>query len=102
MTRALEVEIFGHRYSIASEAEEAYIHRVASHVDATMRSVAKNMKSATVAKVAVLAAMHIAHQYLHAEELREAEGAAYDQRASGLLEAIDKELLPLATQAHKR
>lgn len=94
MTKTLQVEIYGQRYTITGQAEEAYIAKVAAYVDETMRQLAQSMKTATLSKVAVLAALNIAHQYLQAEQRRQEGEADVDRRALCLLETIDEQLQP--------
>ena len=55
MTKNIEIEIYGHRYTIMGDAEEDYIKRLAAYVDEQMRGVAQGMKTATFAKLALLA-----------------------------------------------
>jgi len=49
LTKNIEIEIYGHRYTIKGDAEEDYIKRLAAYVDEQMRGVAQGMKTATFA-----------------------------------------------------
>ncbi len=95
MTKTLQVEIYGQRYTITGQAEEEYMSRVAAYVDDTMRQVSQGMKTATLAKVAVLAALNIAHQYWQAEQRRQEGEADVDRRALSLVETIDEQIQPV-------
>lgn len=92
MSRTVEVEICGQRYSIKGEADDEYVKRLASHVDQQMRSLAQGMKTATVSKLAVLAAVNITHQLFQAQLAREQEEADLDRRTVKLLESIEQQL----------
>lgn len=92
MTKTIEIEIYGQRYVLKGEADEEYVKRVAGYVDEQMRSLAQGMKTATPAKIAVLAAINIAHQLFQAERSREEEEADIDRRAISLMESIEEQL----------
>lgn len=70
MTKTIDVEIYGQRYSIRGEADDAYIRRLASYVDQHMRQLAEGMKTATPSKLAVLTAINLAHQLFESEKKR--------------------------------
>jgi cell division protein ZapA (FtsZ GTPase activity inhibitor) len=54
------VTIAGQRYTIKSDAEEAYVHTLAALVDQKVREVQRGAKTAPPQAVAVLAALQIA------------------------------------------
>ncbi|HJU03701.1 MAG TPA: cell division protein ZapA [Nitrospiraceae bacterium] len=92
MTKTIEVEICGQRYAIKGEADEDYVKRLAAHVDEQMRSLAQGMKTATMSKLAVLAAINITHQLFQAERVREQGEADMERRALSLMESIEEQL----------
>ncbi|MGH7230852.1 MAG: cell division protein ZapA [Nitrospiraceae bacterium] len=92
MSKTIEVEICGQRYAIKGEADEEYVKRLAAHVDEQMRSLAQGMKTATMSKLAVLAAINITHQLFQAERVREQGEADVDRRALSLMESIEEQL----------
>ena len=92
MTKTIEVEICGQRYAIKGEADEDYVKRLAVHVDEQMRSLAQGMKTATMSKLAVLAAINITHQLFQAERVREQGEADMERRALSLMESIEEQL----------
>lgn len=94
MTKTIEIEIYGQRYAIKGDAEEDYVKRLAAYVDEQMRSLAPGMKTATLAKVAVLAAINITHQLFQSEQLRRQGEADIERRALGLMESIEEQLQP--------
>lgn len=68
------MEIFGQRYPLKSEAPEAYVREVAGFVDRVMKEVAERTGAVSALQVAVLAALHIAEEYIrdrkNSEEMR--------------------------------
>jgi cell division protein ZapA len=92
LTKTIEVEICGQRYAIKGEADEDYVKRLAAHVDEQMRSLAQGMKTATMSKLAVLAAINITHQLFQAERVREQGEADMERRALSLMESIEEQL----------
>ncbi|WP_447974515.1 cell division protein ZapA [Nitrospira sp. Kam-Ns4a] len=92
MTKAVEVEIYGQRYTVKGEGDAAYIKKLAAYVNDQMQRVAKGMKSSTPAKLAVLAAINIAHQFFQAEARLREEEADIEHRAATLLASIEQQL----------
>lgn len=64
--KILEIEIFDQKYRIRvkGEEDEKYISHLTSYVDQKMREVAVKSKSADTVKIAVLAALNIADEFL--------------------------------------
>ncbi len=89
MTQTIEVEIYGQRYAIRGDADEPYMRKLAACVDDHMRAVAKGMKTATLSKLAVLAAINISHQLFESQRLRETEEADVEHRVLCLMDTID-------------
>jgi cell division protein ZapA len=94
MTKTIEVEIYGQRYAITGEADEEYVKRLANYVDTQVRVLAQGMKTATRAKLAVLAALNITHQLFQAEQNRLAGDAEIERRTLSLMESIEEQLEP--------
>src|SRR5216117_3996593 len=93
LTKTIEIEIFGQRYAIKGDADEDYVRRLARFVDENMRSLAQGMRTATFSKLAVLAAINIAHQLFQSEQIREKGEADVDRRVLSLMESIE-DLMP--------
>ena len=64
--RSIEVEIFGHRYTLKSEFPEEQVKEVAEYVDGKMKEVAQGTKSVDSLHIAILTALNIAQDYLQA------------------------------------
>ena len=97
MTKTVEVENYGQRYNLQGEADESYAWELAKYVEDHMQTVAHGMKTATPTKMAILAAMNIAHELFEQRQGRRAEEEEVDRRALGLMEQIEEQLeLPRA------
>ncbi|MEK6525711.1 MAG: cell division protein ZapA [Nitrospirota bacterium] len=94
MAKTIEIEIYGHRYTIKGEADEDYVKRLATYVDEQMRGLAQGMKTATLSKLALLAAINIAHQLFQSEQARQQGEVDVERRALCLMESIEEQLQP--------
>jgi cell division protein ZapA len=92
LTKTIDVEIYGQRYSIRGQAEDAYIRRLASFVDDHMKRLAEGMKTATPSKLAVLTAVNLAHQLFEAEKKRAQGEADVERRMVNLMESIEEQM----------
>ena len=68
MKRSVAVTINGQRYTIKSDAEEAYVHALADLVDQKVREVQRGAKTAAPHAVAVLAALQIADELSRSQQ----------------------------------
>jgi len=94
MTKTIEVEVFGHRFSLQGEGEEAYFHELAEYVDQQMRTLTQKTRTSTPTKLAILAAINITDQLFRQKRNRHVGEAEIERRAQILLETIDKHLDP--------
>src|SRR5689334_21888490 len=92
LTKTTEVEIYGQRYTIRGEADEAYIRRLACFVDGQMRQVAEGMNTTTPSRLAVLTALNLAHQLFEAEKKRAQGEADVERRMVSLMESIEEQV----------
>lgn len=87
----VEVEIFGQKYLIKGEGDEAYILKLAEYVDSKMREVHGKIQLSTPEKVAILAALNVAHELFSLrKEIKEQE-SVIAEKAEKLLELISLE-----------
>lgn len=85
----VQVQIFGHSYTIRGEAEEGYILDVASYVDRKMREVTEKLPVASLSKVAVLASLNIADELFKERRDRERVDRQLQDRAARLNTVLD-------------
>jgi cell division protein ZapA len=62
------VEIFGETYTLRGDDEQEAIIRVAEFIDVRMKKIARGNLRQSPARVAVLAALNIAEEYLRLEQ----------------------------------
>ena len=86
----VQVQICGHTYTIKGEADQAYILDVAAYVDRKMRDVMDKLPVASPSKVAILAALNIAHELFHERNQRQAEDQNVSRRTQDLHAALDE------------
>ena len=58
----VQVQIFGHSYTIRGEADQAYIIDIAAYVDRKMREITEKLPVASLSKVAILTSLNIADE----------------------------------------
>jgi cell division protein ZapA len=69
----VQVEIFGHSYTIRGEAQQEYILEVAAYVDRKMREITEKMPVSSLSKVAILASLNIADELFKERSQRETD-----------------------------
>ena len=92
MTKTIEVEVFGHRFSLQGEGDEAYFHELAEYVDTQMRTLAKQTKTSTPTKLAILTAINVTDELFRQQRNRESGETEMERRAQLLVERIDEHL----------
>jgi cell division protein ZapA len=92
VTKTIEVEVYGQRFSLQGEADEKYFHELAQFVDSQMRMLSETMKTGTPTKLAILAAINIADQLFHQKRRLKVDEAEIERRAQEILESIERQL----------
>lgn len=92
MTKTIDVEIYGTRYTVSGDADEEYIRRLANFIDDQMRRVAEGMNTTTPSRLAVLTALNLAHQLFELEKKRVQGEADIERRMMSLMASIEEEV----------
>jgi cell division protein ZapA len=92
LTKTTDVEIYGQRYAIRGDADDAYIRKLAGFVDGQMRQLAEGLNTTTPSKLAVLTALNLAHQLFEAEKNRVQGEADVERRMTSLMESIEEQV----------
>ena len=87
--RLVEIKVFGQKYTVKSETEEAHVHEVARYVNEKMEEVLKKTKTVSSLNVAVLTALNIADDYLREKEKRLSLLREVENKSKDLAERID-------------
>ncbi len=89
--KGVEVEIFGQKYVIKGNNDEAYILQLAEYVDSKMREMHVRHKLSTPAKTAVLSAINIAHELFVLKKELDDMDSAIEEKAEKLLDLLSVE-----------
>jgi cell division protein ZapA len=84
----VQVQIFGHSYTIRGEADQEYILNVAAYVDRKMREITEKLPVASLSKVAILASLNIADELFKERAQRQAQQQALGTQAARLNEVL--------------
>ena len=85
----VQVQIFGHHYTIRGEADQAYILDVAGYVDRKMREITEKLPVASLSKVAILCSLNIADELYKERASRASDGASITDRTARLHALLD-------------
>ena len=88
---SVRVEIYDQTYQLRGSDPE-YINQLADFVDTKMRLIAQQASTVDSLRVAVLAALNIADEYLMLKRKFDAIDSDYHARAEQLSEALDEVL----------
>ncbi len=86
----VQVQIFGHSYTIRGEADQEYILGVAAYVDRKMREVTEKLPVASLSKVAVLASLNLADELMKERAARARLERQLNERAARLNAVLDE------------
>src|SRR5881397_4001253 len=85
----VQVQIFGHSYTIRGEADQEYILGVAAYVDRKMREITEKVPVASLSKVAILASLNIADELFKERAERQDQEQQLSHRAARLHAVLD-------------
>jgi cell division protein ZapA len=89
--RAIEVTVLDRTLKIAcKEDEKADLLNAVEYLDAKMREIKANSKVLSVERVAIMAALNIAHELLSAQRASGFDSEAFERRMKSMAEAIDE------------
>lgn len=86
----VQVQIFGHNYTIRGEADQEYITQVSAYVDRKMREITDKLPVASLSKVAILASLNIADELFKERARVEEQSAQLNQKAARLNAVLDE------------
>ncbi len=90
--QTIRVEIYNQNYSIRSDGDNEYIHRLAEYVDGKMRDISSGTLTVDSLKVAILAALHIADEYHQLKNQQQQVDAQLASRSAECTELLDRVL----------
>ena len=87
--RLVEIKVFGHVYTVKTDAQEDHIQKVAQYVNEKMDEVTKNTKSVSSLNVAILTALNIADDLIIEKAKRLALLEEVERKSKDLVEKIN-------------
>jgi len=87
------VTIFGVEYAITSDREPEEVRRIAKFVDDKMWEISESNNLISTEKVAILAALNIAEEYLRTLEQRKRDADRVARKETNLIKLIDESRL---------
>lgn len=91
MKNKLQVEIFGHRYTLRGDADEKYAKELAAYVDRKMTETASHAKGINASKLAILAAINIAHELFQLKRRQKEHDALIGGKTRDIIESIEEQ-----------
>lgn len=83
--QTVTVDIYGEQYAVKTDDEPEYVEQVAQYVDRKMNEIANTGKVVTTSKIAILAALNIADEFLKAQAARQESDNETGRRIERLL-----------------
>lgn len=93
MKNTIQVEIFGNKCTIKSDADPSYTIELANFVDKKVREVAESSSAISSHKIIILAAINIANEFFQLVKRREEQDIRLDERIEGLIKLIKENQL---------
>ncbi|MGE0825480.1 MAG: cell division protein ZapA [Candidatus Binatia bacterium] len=90
MKTLIDVEIFGQTFTMSSEDEADYMKEVAAFVDQRIRQMNEHTKSNLGVRVAIMAALSIADDYLKARKRESETSQQVEELSAKLLSRLEK------------
>lgn len=88
----VQVQIFGHSYTIRGDANREHILGVAAYVDGKMREITEKLPVASLSKVAILASLNIADELFKERSRTRTEGEEWTDKAARIHALLDEVL----------
>jgi len=87
----LQVEIFGHQYTLKGDADEEYVRALASYVDEKMNEMAEHTPENLISKLAILTSINITHELFQLRLDQKARDAMIGGKTRDLIESIEEQ-----------
>ena len=93
-SQTVSVEIYGERYLLKGDADAEYVQRLATVVDRKIREAASHLPGTPVTKLAILAAINLAHDCLQLQDdgaKKDTVIATVSKRTKDLIDSIEEQ-----------
>jgi len=89
MSTVINVKIFGEEYPIKVTSDEDYLRDVAKYVDGKMAEIEAGLTVKSAKKVAILAALNIADEYMKQKQAYEQTISEFEEKIATITSALD-------------
>lgn len=86
------VEIYGQNYNVRGEGDPAYLTELARLVDARMREIASQVPTMDPMKIAILAALNIADEFVRFKERQQSVHGQWVEKTEELIARLGRSL----------
>lgn len=93
-TTKLHIEIFGRQYTLRGQSDQSYADELVALVDKKMREISKHSPGSPFSKLAVLAAINIAHELVQANHTAQVTETALNGKTQEMIKNIEAILKP--------
>lgn len=87
----IQVTIFGQQYVLRGGAEPDYAATLAEYVNQKMEEISSQSQITHLSRIAILAAMNIAHELFQCRKSQKEHEAVIGERAKDILETIEEQ-----------
>jgi cell division protein ZapA len=87
----VQVKIFGQEYTLRGEADAAYAQELAGYVDRKMQEVTRHSQISQTTKIAILAAINIAHELFDCRARQKEQEKVVGERTKDIIESIEEQ-----------
>jgi len=91
VSKKLQVEIFGRRYTLQGNSDQAYAQELASYVGRKMRHISEHSPGSPFSKLAILSAINIAHELFDLKNAQKASDSAIAGKTQRIIENIEEQ-----------
>jgi cell division protein ZapA (FtsZ GTPase activity inhibitor) len=92
MKRKVDVTLLGHRFTVRTEKDEAYVHGLAAQVTRKIDEIRRQMRNASLQEQALLVALHLADELLEAQERSAAARAEVRRHTEAMIQKLTRAL----------
>ncbi len=89
MDTKLHIEIFGRQYTLRGQSDQSYADELVALVNKKMREISKHSPGSPFSKLAVLAAINIAHELVQAENETKVTQTALKGKTQEMIKNIE-------------
>jgi cell division protein ZapA len=86
----IDVTIYGNEYNIKTVLDTEHARKLAMFVDKKMWNIAETNKLASTTKIAIMTALHIAHELFQLKSQFDSEKKVVTEKTKNIISLIDK------------